>query len=176
MPFLVSILAHNLTFVSYCVDQPKQATPKKKSSKATASTIVLAVGTRVDGLFEGHLGGELWYPGQITKVHANGTYDISYDDGDAETEVPGKYIHYVPDSDDASTHKNNESTPGAADAPEETDTPGAANAPGETDTPGAADAPGETDTPGAADAPGETDTPGAADALEEMKDANGSDE
>ena len=59
----------------------------------------------MDGLFDGKSGGELWYPGRITKVHPNGTYDIAYDDGDVETEVPAEFIHHVPDTDEESADK-----------------------------------------------------------------------
>ena len=32
-------------------------------------------------------GGRTYYPGKISRVRLNGTYDIKYDDGDQETGV-----------------------------------------------------------------------------------------
>jgi uncharacterized C2H2 Zn-finger protein len=61
--------------------------------------LTLGVNTRVHGNY----GGEgKWYPGRISGKHADGTYDILYDDGDNETQVhedcikiatPGKPSH-----------------------------------------------------------------------------------
>ena len=90
------------TFRHLLLCWPKQKIAKKKIRKSPAPDIVLTVGTRIDGLFDGRAGGELWYPGRITKVHANGTYDVAYDDGDVESELSAKYIHYVSDSEDES--------------------------------------------------------------------------
>merc|ERR1719224_172896 len=33
------------------------------------------------------IGGAEWYPGRITEVHRDGTYDVRYDDGDEERRV-----------------------------------------------------------------------------------------
>ena len=36
--------------------------------------------------------GTMWFPGVATVVHADGTVDVRYDDGDAEKRVQPKYI------------------------------------------------------------------------------------
>ncbi len=38
--------------------------------------------------------GEAWYPGKITRVHNNSTFDIKYDDNDKEKNVPFGFISY----------------------------------------------------------------------------------
>ena len=32
------------------------------------------------------------YPGKIRRAHANGTYDVDFDDGDKDTGVPVSYL------------------------------------------------------------------------------------
>jgi hypothetical protein len=44
---------------------------------------------RVEGLFRG---GERWYPCTIKAVNGDGTYNLSYDDGDEEQRVPTENI------------------------------------------------------------------------------------
>ena len=44
----------------------------------------LREGDRCEG---NHRGRGRWYPGRIGRVHANGTYDIDYDDGEQERRV-----------------------------------------------------------------------------------------
>ena len=39
--------------------------------------------------------GAEWYPGRVTRVHASGKVDISYDDGDREEGVKPKYVRLV---------------------------------------------------------------------------------
>ena len=41
-------------------------------------------GSQVEGNYQG-MG--TWYPGVIMRVHADGTYSVRYDDGDAEKSV-----------------------------------------------------------------------------------------
>ena len=43
------------------------------------------MGARVEGDYGGE--GE-WYPGTISRVNDDGTYDVAYDDGDHEEAVP----------------------------------------------------------------------------------------
>ena len=50
-------------------------------------------GSRVQALYGG---GKNWYSGQITKANTTGTFDIEYDDGDAEESVPGDHIRFHP--------------------------------------------------------------------------------
>ena len=38
-----------------------------------------------------------WYPGKITKDRRDGTYDISYDDGESEARVPEDMIRSLPE-------------------------------------------------------------------------------
>ena len=42
------------------------------------------VGTAIEANYRGK---GKWFPGTIAKVHANGTYNIKYADGDAENNV-----------------------------------------------------------------------------------------
>jgi hypothetical protein len=49
-----------------------------------SSDDTFAIGDFVEGYFDSV---NEWYPGKIAKVHANGTYDVGYDDGDFEEEV-----------------------------------------------------------------------------------------
>ncbi|RLN48991.1 hypothetical protein BBJ28_00012921 [Nothophytophthora sp. Chile5] len=57
------------------------ATKKKKGS--------WGVGDRVQAFYGK---GKRLFPGRITKVHLNGTFDVGYDDGDSETRVPADLI------------------------------------------------------------------------------------
>ena len=36
--------------------------------------------------------GKKWFPGNITRVHRDGTYDIAYNDGTDESNVPRNMI------------------------------------------------------------------------------------
>jgi hypothetical protein len=51
--------------------------------------MALEVGTAVEADYK-HRG--KFYPGKITRVRLNGTYDIDYDDGEQETQVPRDLI------------------------------------------------------------------------------------
>ena len=69
------------------------AMPTKRSSQRsmTKDAAKYNVGTRVDAMFGGREGG-LLFPGVISAVHDNGTYNVIYDDGDVETYVPADLI------------------------------------------------------------------------------------
>ena len=49
----------------------------------------LVEGMRVVALYDG---GPDYYPGKITRKHPNGTFDILYDDGDSESELPATMV------------------------------------------------------------------------------------
>jgi hypothetical protein len=51
--------------------------------------VKVKVGTRVDARF---LGGDEWFPGEILKVSHDGSYTVSFDDGDLEDGVDPKNI------------------------------------------------------------------------------------
>ena len=61
-------------------------------NKYPRATTVFHKGDRVDGLYDGFDGAGLFFPGYISKVHADSTYDIDYDDGDKETRVQAGFI------------------------------------------------------------------------------------
>ncbi|DAZ98959.1 TPA: hypothetical protein N0F65_000491 [Lagenidium giganteum] len=61
-------------------DDEEEATSTSKPSKPKS----LAVGDAVQAKYKG---GKKLYSGKITRVHADGTYDIKYEDGDVETRV-----------------------------------------------------------------------------------------
>jgi hypothetical protein len=56
---------------------------------STAQLRRFALGQRVEVLFGG---GNAYYGGQIAAVHADGTYDIDYDDGEAEQRVVPAWV------------------------------------------------------------------------------------
>ena len=47
-------------------------------------------GSRILALYEGE--GDEWYPAVVSKVNADGTFDIMYEDGDTELGVDAAYI------------------------------------------------------------------------------------
>ena len=49
----------------------------------------LSEGTAVKARF---MGGKKWFPGTISKVRSNGTFDIEYNDGSDESKVPRDMI------------------------------------------------------------------------------------
>ena len=66
----------------------------------------MRVGTRVEARYRGR---SKKYPGKISRVHADGTFDVSYDDGESETRVEARLITALggggSDSDRASSDK-----------------------------------------------------------------------
>ena len=66
------------------------------------SSCVYQVGDRVDGFYKGFDGPHLFFPGHITAVHPDGTYDIDYDDGDKETHVAAGFIRKFEGKDEES--------------------------------------------------------------------------
>lgn len=65
-----------------------RASDEKPSTDDTKAS-GFQVGDRVQAFFKG---GRSLFPGKITKKHSNGTYDITYDDGDSEQQVPADLI------------------------------------------------------------------------------------
>ena len=59
------------------------------AAPAPAPETALAIGALVEARFDG---ADEWYPGAVTAAHADGTFDIAYDDGDDETAVPLGYV------------------------------------------------------------------------------------
>jgi hypothetical protein len=57
-----------------------------------AQPSALSVGQRVQAKFGGCRLGAAWYPGHIAIDHGDGTFDVTYDDGDREDRVPLKFI------------------------------------------------------------------------------------
>jgi hypothetical protein len=58
-----------------------------------AGTHQLTVGERVQGKFQGALGGVNWFDGCVTALHSEcGACDIMYDDGDSEERVSARFI------------------------------------------------------------------------------------
>ena len=50
---------------------------------------------RIEAQFEGALGCTEWYKGSVIGVRESGTYDVEYDDGDTEVDVPSIYIRLL---------------------------------------------------------------------------------
>ena len=44
-----------------------------------------------------HKGQGKWFPGKVTKVHRNVTYDIEYDDGDVDKELLPRMVRRRPE-------------------------------------------------------------------------------
>ena len=58
--------------------------PEEAALVEQAGSDVYSVGDSVDGLFTVTNGTQRWYPGKISAVNTDGTYDIIYNDGDSE--------------------------------------------------------------------------------------------
>ena len=58
-------------------------------SSSSSSSIVFREGQRVEGNYRGHCH---WYPGTISRVYGDGSYDIDYDDGESERAVQAALI------------------------------------------------------------------------------------
>jgi hypothetical protein len=76
--------------------RPAARSDEGERGKQTASTDILAIGDNVKAAFGGE-GGE-WYPGKISKINANGTYNIAYDDDDTDERLERCYVRLLPRS------------------------------------------------------------------------------
>lgn len=81
-------------------DSDGEDLPKEKELEGYDSSILLPIGTRVNGNYrvKEQFGEEpKWYAGKITKVNKNKdksfTYNIEYDDGDFENEMDPENVH-----------------------------------------------------------------------------------
>ena len=89
-----------------------------EDSEAPASSVVYHVGDRVDGFYQAFRGPRKFFPGHITAVHSDGTYDIEYDDGDKETRVAAGFIRYYEDDDEEEDNRvatEDHATPSVSD-------------------------------------------------------------
>ena len=62
------------------------AQPKAEGGKSSSA---IGVGTRVEVYWDVE---QKWFAGSVTKVNANGSCDIHYDDGDEESAVPAELV------------------------------------------------------------------------------------
>ena len=67
-------------------ERAKPVTAAQKKNLAGAS-----VGDRVVALYQGDTQ-NAWFLGKVTAKHADGTYDIAYDDGDTDEHLAGRYV------------------------------------------------------------------------------------
>eukprot|EP00586_Coscinodiscus_wailesii_P007513 CAMPEP_0172492284 /NCGR_PEP_ID=MMETSP1066-20121228/23372_1 /TAXON_ID=671091 /ORGANISM="Coscinodiscus wailesii, Strain CCMP2513" /LENGTH=376 /DNA_ID=CAMNT_0013261803 /DNA_START=128 /DNA_END=1255 /DNA_ORIENTATION=+ len=86
------------------------STTKKEVMEQNDNQPILKLGSRVEGRYGG---GSDYYPGTITRVRKNGGFDVSYDDGDEEINVPfsllrplGRYPSGSGNDDDKSDNEN----------------------------------------------------------------------
>lgn len=68
-----------------------------------ASSRELLIGNAVEGNWQGR---GVWYPGKISRVNGDGTFDIAYDDGDHEKAVPRMLIYKLGDPTDEALQKS----------------------------------------------------------------------
>ena len=62
---------------------------RAKESSSSSSGEKFYLGDKVDARYRV---GEKYYPGKVGRAHADGTYDIDYDDGEKETRVEGRLL------------------------------------------------------------------------------------
>ncbi|CAK4457513.1 unnamed protein product [Aphanomyces euteiches] len=69
----------------------EKSSPAKKSKDETSDeeNKRFKEGEKIEALYKGKT---KYYPGVIARVRSNGTYDVDYDDGEKEKEVPAKFI------------------------------------------------------------------------------------
>ena len=81
------------------ISSNKQSRRKKRDTAAPASVEAFAVGTRVEARWQASLPGigsllkkTHWHPGTVDGLEDDGTYRISYDDGDYEKGVKRRFV------------------------------------------------------------------------------------
>lgn len=77
---------------TYDVDAPKIGlqTKVKGTRLRRFDSEELGEGVVIEAQFQGVEG--IWYPGKITRVNDDGTFDVVYDDGDKEYGVEAEHI------------------------------------------------------------------------------------
>ena len=70
---------------------------RQEYGRSESTSDDIRVGSRVEGRYRG---ASKYYPGKITRVRLDGTYDIEYDDGECESRVPKSLIRIVSDNGD----------------------------------------------------------------------------
>src|SRR5204863_20230 len=68
------------------LEKPRSVSPSREREEA------IRVGSKVEGRYRGR---EKWYPGVVTRVNSDGSYDIDYDDGEKETRVRREYVRLI---------------------------------------------------------------------------------
>ena len=72
--------------------KPSPVAGKKRKRDDDAIPVGGAVlGDRVVALYRGDEANQ-WFPGRVTAVHSDDTYDIKYDDGDEDERLPACYL------------------------------------------------------------------------------------
>lgn len=84
----VAAIAADGTYSINYDDGDKESSVKESNIKLQAVAAPAAaykVGDKVDAHWKG---GQVWWKATISKVNADGTYDVNFDDGDKESNVP----------------------------------------------------------------------------------------
>lgn len=88
----VSAIAADGTYSINYDDGDKESGVKESNIKlqaAAAPAPAAAAGFKVGDKVDAHWkGGQVWWKGTISKVNADGTYNINFDDGDKESNIP----------------------------------------------------------------------------------------
>lgn len=96
--------------LEYKRSESSACTSSNSSASTTCtSTDELRVGSRVEGRYRG---GPKFYPGKISRVRLDGTFDIEYDDGECESRIGKLLIRVLPSRGGSqAVYKHAESTP-----------------------------------------------------------------
>lgn len=86
-------------------ERDRNATKRGEPSKKP-----LFVNGNVEARFAG---GARWFPGRITRVHRDGSYDVMYSDGEQETYVPAKFVRPSVGGSDSGGSDGNAIRPGS---------------------------------------------------------------
>lgn len=80
--------------ISKTVTEGGALSPTGEDVRLKLATPSLVLGNVIEGNWQGR---GVWYPGKISRVNGDGTYDITYDDGDHEKAVPRMLIYKLGD-------------------------------------------------------------------------------